>query len=90
LKVFRPMAARTGRLGRMSSLHAGDHPIAEAEVGERRREPIENQQLLLAEDRHNRTAPTGRASLATDRPGGGDGQVTHGPMLTSWRFRKKS
>ena len=66
------MAARTGRLGRMNSLHAGDHPIAEAEVGERRREPIENQQLLLGEDRHNRTAPTGRASLATDRPGGGD------------------
>jgi hypothetical protein len=42
-----------------------DHPIAEAEVGERRREPIENQQLLLGEDGHNGTAPTGRASLAT-------------------------
>jgi hypothetical protein len=33
LKVFRTMAARTGRLGRMSSVHAGDHPVAEAEVG---------------------------------------------------------
>jgi hypothetical protein len=70
----------------MSSVHAGDHPIAEAEVGERRREPIENQQLLLGEDGHNGTRPDW-----TDRRAGQrssmrwkhqDGQVAQGPMRT--------
>jgi hypothetical protein len=65
------MAAQTSRLGRMSSVHAGDHPIAEAQVGERRREPIENQQLLLGEDGHNGTRPDWTGEPGNGRPGGG-------------------
>jgi hypothetical protein len=78
------MAARTSRLGRMSSVHAGDHPIAEAEVGERRREPTENSSCCLARTDTRARAPTGPASRATvvQEVEHHDGQVAHGPMLT--------
>jgi hypothetical protein len=68
--------------------YAGDHAITEAEVGGTSPGAIENQQLLLDEDglghHGTRTPGTGEPDDSRQQMEKQDGEIAHGPIVTSW------
>ena len=82
MEGFRTMAARTSRLGRMSSVHtAAITRLSEAEVGGTSPGAIENQQLLLDEyglgHHGTRPARTGEPGDSRQKVENQGNQVAH-------------
>jgi hypothetical protein len=89
---FRTMAARTSRLGRMSSSRR--RPLDRRGGGGERcweRLTISRRCSARTDSATMPRPPTGTGEPGNGRPGveNQDGQVAHGPMLTNWRNRKK-